>query len=52
MRGIDESTGGLALAMIGTGILVGPILGLWPLFGILAACGTFVCVASQGKGRR
>ena len=52
MRGVDDSTGKLALAMIGTGILVGPILGLWPLFGILAACGTFVAVTRQGKGRR
>ena len=52
MRGIDESTAKCALALIGTGILVGPILGLWPLFGILAACGTFVAVAGQGKGRR
>jgi hypothetical protein len=51
VRGVDDSTVKLALAMIGTGILVGPILGLWPLFGILAACGTFICVA-QGKGRR
>ena len=39
------------LTMIGTGVLVGPVLGLWPLFGILAACATFVYVA-QGKGHR
>ena len=52
MRGVNDSTGKLALAMIGAGVLVGPVLGLWPLFGILAACATFVCVANQGKGRR
>jgi uncharacterized oligopeptide transporter (OPT) family protein len=52
VRGIDESTGKLALAMIGTGVLVGPVLGLWPLVGILAACGTFVFVAQQFKDRR
>jgi len=53
VRGISESTGKLALAMIGAGILVGPVLGLWPLFGILVACGTFACVAQgQGKGKR
>ena len=52
MRGIDESTGKLALALIGTGVLVGPVLGLWPLFGILAACGTYLYAANQGKGRR
>ena len=52
MRGIDESTAKLALAMVGTGVLLGPIMGLWPLVGILAACGTFVAVAGRGKGRR
>jgi len=50
VKGIDDSSGKLALAMIGAGILAGPVLGLWPLFGILAACGTFVAVA-QGKDK-
>jgi hypothetical protein len=52
VRGTDESTGKLALTMIGAGVLLGPIMGLWPLVGILAACGTYFCVANQGKGRR
>jgi hypothetical protein len=38
--------------MIGTGVFLGPVLGLWPLVGILAACGTFVCVAQKFKDRR
>lgn len=52
MRGIDDSTGKLALTLIGTGVLVGPVLGAWPLLGVLCACGTYLFVASQSKGRR
>ena len=40
------------LAMLATGVLLGPALGWWPLFGIAAACGTSVFIASQAKGRR
>jgi hypothetical protein len=40
------------LAMLASGLLLGPVLGWWPLFGIGAACGTWVFIASQLKGRR
>ena len=40
------------LAMLAGGLLLGPIMGWWPLLGIAAACGTSVFIASQGKGRR
>ena len=32
--------------MIGGAILAGPILGLWPLVGVIAACGTTLYVAN------
>jgi hypothetical protein len=52
MRGSRDSTGELAIAMIAGTVLVGPVLGWWPLVGILAACGSFVYVASQFNKRR
>jgi hypothetical protein len=47
MRNSLDSQGELALAMIGGAILAGPILGLWPLVGVLAACGTAIYVANS-----
>jgi hypothetical protein len=40
------------LAMLASGLLLGPIMGWWPLFGIAAACGTSIFIASQGSKRR
>lgn len=47
MRNSLDSQGQLMLAMIGSAILAGPILGLWPLVGVLAACGTAICIANS-----
>ena len=46
MRNSLDSQDELALAMIGGAILAGPILGLWPLMGVIAARGTTLHVAN------
>jgi hypothetical protein len=51
MRDSLDSQGQLALAMIGGAILAGPILGLWPLVGVIAACGTAIYVANSARRR-
>jgi hypothetical protein len=52
VRDFLETNGELALAMIGGAVLAGPLLGLWPLVGILAACGTSIVIANQFRDRR
>ncbi len=47
MRDSLDSQGQLALAVIGSAMLAGPILGLWPLVGVIAACGTAIYVANS-----
>ena len=37
------------LAMLASGLLLGPIMGWWPLFGIAAACGTSIFSREPGQ---
>jgi hypothetical protein len=46
MRDFLESSGGLAVALIAGAIAAGPVLGWWPLVGIIAACGTAIYIAN------
>jgi hypothetical protein len=47
-----ETNGGLMLAMLASGLLLVPIMGWWPLFGVAAACGTAVYLTKQFNDRR
>jgi hypothetical protein len=51
MRDFIETNSGLALAMVGGAIAAGPVLGLWPLVGVIAACATSVYIASMFRPR-
>lgn len=52
MRDSEDSTGKLALAMIGGTIVAAPILGIWPVVGIIAVCGSIIYAARLFKDRR
>ena len=52
MRDYLETNGEIALAMIGGAVLAGPLLGLWPLVGVLAAIGTSVYIADMFRPGR
>ena len=39
-------------AMLASGLLLVPIMGWWPLFGVAAACGTALYIAEQFNNRR
>jgi hypothetical protein len=47
-----EVNGKLMLAMLGTGVLLAPLAGWWPLIGIAAACGSWIYVADKLNNRR
>jgi len=40
------------LTMLATGVMLVPTMGLWPLVGIAAVCGTTLYVAEQFNKRR
>ena len=51
MRKSLGSNGELALAMIGGAVIAGPLLGWWPLVGVIAACGTSIYIANLFRRR-
>jgi hypothetical protein len=52
VRDSSDPNGGLMLAMLGSALLAGPVLGWWPLVGVVAACGSYIYVASLFRPRR
>jgi hypothetical protein len=51
MRDSLETNGGLFAAMIASAVLAGPVLGLWPLVGVIAAIGTSVYITNSIRRR-
>jgi hypothetical protein len=49
LNGISEE---LVLSAVASGVLVAPVLGLWPLVGVLAAVGTSIYIAGMFRSRR
>ena len=46
---MDDINENLAVAMVVGAIVAGPLLGIWPLVGVLAAVGTALYITSRPK---
>jgi hypothetical protein len=44
-----EKNGDLIIASLASALLVGPILGCWPLVGVIAAVGTALYINNSNK---
>jgi len=52
MRDSEDSTGKFMLAMIGGAVVAAPMLGIWPVIGVIAVCLCVIGVAKLLQHRR
>jgi hypothetical protein len=52
MSDSKDSTGKLALAILSGALVAGPLLGIWPLVGVIVAYGSVICIAKLFSARR